>query len=338
VSGTHLMYSGVECLGRGFSRQLRKGRAITMVAERRFRFGTGGFYAPSATEYAALARKVEDLGYATLLLPDHFNDQLAPFPALIAAANATRTLRVGSFVFDNDYRHPTVLAKEAATVDLLTDGRLELGIGAGYFGRDYAETGIAFDPAGVRVGRLIEAVAVIKGLFGPAPLTFGGEFYTVTELDGFPKPVQQPHPPILIAGGGQRMLSFAAREADIIGLIMKSRDGSLDLSDGSAAATTERVEWIRHAAGERFPEIELNVLVLDVAITDRREEGAEQIGRKWGISPDQVLDSVHFLVGTTDQIADQLEGWREELRISYVAVMPEFMDSFAPVVARLAGR
>jgi probable F420-dependent oxidoreductase len=309
-----------------------------MVVDRRFRFGTGGFYAPSAIEYAALARKVEDLGYATLLLPDHFNDQLAPFPALIAAANATRTLRVGSFVCDNDYRHPTVLAKEAATVDLLTDGRFELGMGAGYFGPDYAQTGIAFDPAGVRVSRLIEAVGVVKGLFGPGPFTFSGEHYSVTGLDGFPKPVQQPHPPILIAGGGQRMLSFAAREADIVGLIMKSRDGSLDTSDGSVAATAQRIEWIRRAAGERFARIELNVLVLDVVITDRRRHGAEQIGRKWGMSPDQVLDSVHFLVGTTDQLADQLQGWREELHISYIAVMPEYMDSFAPVVARLAGR
>ncbi|GAA1948468.1 TIGR03621 family F420-dependent LLM class oxidoreductase [Microbacterium deminutum] len=308
-----------------------------MTVDRRFRFATGAFYAPSAGEYAALARKIEDLGYAALLLPDHFNDQLTPFLALLAAANATKTLRVGSFVCDNDYRHPAVLAKEAATLDLLTDGRLELGLGAGYFGPDYAQTGIPYDAPGVRVSRLIEAVHVINGLFGPTPVTFAGEYYTIAELDGFPKPVQQPHPPILIAGGVQRILSLAAREADIVGLLMRSRDGALDFDDDSVAATAERVEWVRQAAGARFDDIELNILVLDVEVTAERQQGAEQIGRRWGISGDQVLDSVHFLVGTVDEIVDQLRGWREQLSISYIAVMPHRMDEFAPVVARLAG-
>jgi probable F420-dependent oxidoreductase len=309
-----------------------------MDVDRRFRFGTGGFHAPSAREYAALARKVEDLGYATLLMPDHFGEQLAPLPALVAAANATTTLRVGTFVCDNDFRHPTALAKEAATVDLLTDGRFEFGLGAGYFGPDYAQTGIAYDDARVRVSRLIEAVGVIKGLFGPEPVTFSGDYYHVDGLNGFPKPVQQPYPPILIAGGGPRMLSFAAREADIVGLMMKSRDGGLDFEDGSVAATAKRVEWIRHAAGARFDGIELNILILDVLITSQRKQGAEQIGKKWGISGDQVLESVHFVVGTIDQIADELQRWREQLSVSYIAVMPEFMDQFAPIVARLAGR
>ena len=309
-----------------------------MDIHRRFRFGTGGFHAPSAAKYAALARKIEDLGYATLLIPDHFGDQFAPFLALLAAANATQNLRVGSFVCDNDFRHPAVLAKEAATLDILTDGRLELGLGAGYFGPDYAQTGIPDDPPGVRVGRLIEATAVLKGLFGPEPVTFSGEHYELADLDGSPKPLQQPHPPILIAGGGERMLTFAAREADIVGLMMKSRNGALDFADGSVGATARRVEWVREAAGARFDAIEVNILVLDLLITARRRQGAEQIGRKWGISGDEVLDSVHFLVGTVDQIADQLESWREKMSISYVAVMPEFMEQFAPVVARLAGK
>ncbi len=308
-----------------------------MVVDRRFRFATSAFYAPSAKEYADQARKVEDLGYAALLLPDHFNDQFAPLPALVAAANATRTLRVGPFVCDNDFRHPAVLAKEAATVDLLTDGRLELGLGAGYFGPDYAQTGIPYDAAGVRVSRLIEAVAVIKGLFGPAPFTFEGEYYRVVDLNGFPKPLQQPYPPLLIAGGGPRMLTLAAREADIVGLIMRSRDGALDFEDGSVAVTAQRVDWIRRAAGTRFDDIELNILVLDMEITTDRQHGAEQVGRRWGITADQALDSVHFLVGTTDQIADQLQDWRNRLRISYIAVMPALMEQFAPVVGRLAG-
>jgi probable F420-dependent oxidoreductase len=309
-----------------------------MTSQRPFRFGTGIFRAPSATDYAALARKIQDLGYATLLIPDHMGEQFAPLIALMAAANATQTLRVGSYVCDNDFRHPALLAKEAATLDLLTGGRFEFGLGAGYLGPDYTQTGIPYDPPGVRVSRMIEAVRVIKGLFGPAPVTFSGTYYNVAQLDGFPKPIQQPHPPILIAGGGQRILSFAACEADIIGLLMKSNGPALDFADGSVATTAQRVEWVRQAAGARFATIELNTLVFDVLITDQRQQGAEQIGRKWGISGDQVLDSVHFLVGTVDQITEQLQLWREQLSISYIAVFPDCMEHFAPIVARLAGQ
>jgi probable F420-dependent oxidoreductase len=308
-----------------------------MAPQRLFRFGTGAFHAPSAKEYAALARIIEELGYATLLIPDHVGEQLAPLIALMAAANATQTLRIGSYVCDNDFRHPAILAKEAATLDLLSDGRFEFGLGAGYFGADYTQTGIAHDPGGVRVSRLIEAVSIIKGFFGPAPVTSSGTYYRVAQLDGFPKPIQQPHPPILIAGGGRRILSFAAREADIIGLLMKSNGSALDFADGSVAATTQRVEWIRQAAGARFATIELNILVFDVLITDQRQQGAEHIGQKWGLSADQVLDSVHFLVGTVDQITEQLQLWREQLSISYIAVVPHCMQIFAPIVARLAG-
>jgi probable F420-dependent oxidoreductase len=313
-------------------------RRTMMTKQRPFRFGTGAFHATSASEYAALARKIEALGYATLLIPDHFGEQFAPLIALMAAADATQTLRIGSFVCDNDFRHPVVLAKEAATLDLLSGGRLEFGIGAGYMGTDYTQSGIPYDAPGVRVSRLIEAVGIIKGLFGPAPVTSSGTYYTVTQLDGFPKPLQQPHPPILIAGGGQRILSFAAREADIIGLLMKSKGPTLDFADGSVAATAQRVEWIRQAAGTRFATLEFNTLVFEVLITDQRHQGAEQIGRKWGVPGAQVLDTVHFLVGTINQITEEIQMWREQLGISYIAVMPEYMDVFAPVVAHLAGQ
>src|SRR5207253_6767082 len=185
------------------------------------------------------ARRAEELGYSTFLLPDHYVNDLATTPALAIAAEATNTLRVGSFVFDNDFRHPAAVAKEAATLDLLSDGRFELGIGAGWHGPEYQQTGIPFEPPGVRVGRLEEAVTIIKALFGEEPVNFSGKHYTINGLVGLPKPVQRPHPPILIAGGGKRVLSLAAREADIVGLHIKTyADGSGgDMTSTSADAT-----------------------------------------------------------------------------------------------------
>src|SRR5437016_11924644 len=191
------------------------------------------------------------MGFSTLYLPDHFTEQPGPIAALMAAADATTKLRVGSLVFDNDYRHPIVLAKEAATLDLLSDGRFELGIGAGWHGPDYEQTGIPFDPPRVRVSRLEEAVTVIKRLFGEEPVNFSGKYYTINGLTGLPRPVQRPHPPIFIAGGGKRVLSLAAREADIVGLHVKTyADGSGgDVSSTSGDATLEKLEWVRQAAG-----------------------------------------------------------------------------------------
>jgi probable F420-dependent oxidoreductase len=254
----------------------------SMATRRRFRFGTGSYRARSRDDYLTLARKVEDLGYAILLTPDHFEDQLAPLAALMAAAEATRTLRIGSYVFANDFRHPAVLAKEAATLDVLSEGRFELGIGTGYLGPDYATTGIPLDPPGVRVSRLAEAVQIIKGLFADEPVTVTGTHYCVAGLDGYPKPHQRPHPPLLIAGGGKSLLSLAAREADIVGLLMGSRDGGLDFSSGSTAATAQRVEWVRQAAGDRFADLEFNTLVFGVVLTDHRQQAAEGAGSTAG--------------------------------------------------------
>jgi probable F420-dependent oxidoreductase len=186
------------------------------VTPRPFRFGvTGG--RQTRQEWLDLARKTDDLGYSTLLLPDHFGPQLAPLPALLAAATATPRLRVGTIVLDNDFRHPALLAKEAATIDLMTDGRFELGIGAGWMEADYRVSGLPFDPAGVRVARLTEAVQIIKAFFADdGPVTFHGKYYRVDNLQPGPRPSQRP--PLLIAGTRRRMLTLAAREADIVGL------------------------------------------------------------------------------------------------------------------------
>src|SRR3954454_18343105 len=189
-----------------------------MAHPRKFRFGVQLMNAKDGTDWAEQARRAEALGYSTLFLPDHFGDQLAPLPAMMAAADATMTLRVGALVHDNDYKHPVVLAKEVATVDLLSGGRVEFGIGAGWMTTDYEQSGIPKDRDGVRIAKMVEALDIYRGLWAPGPFSFKGEHYTIDGLDGPPKPVQQPHPPILIGGGGPKVLRIAAQHADIVGI------------------------------------------------------------------------------------------------------------------------
>src|SRR6266851_1148225 len=239
-----------------------------MGSSRPFRFGVINERMQTASAWNADARRTEQLGYSTFLIrdhfvPDHFGDQFAPFSALMAAANVTKTMRVGSFVIDNDYRHPVVLAKEATTLDLLSGGRFELGIGAGWLRSEYQQAGMVFEPAGVRVSRLEEAIKVLKGLFAGQPLTFAGDHYTITNLNGFPKPAQRPHPPILVGAGSKRMLALAAREADIVGILPKALpDGTIseEITERLPATMAQKVEWVRQAAGERFHELELNMV------------------------------------------------------------------------------
>ncbi len=305
-----------------------------------FRFGVQCHRAASAAEWAATARRVEDLGYSTLMVPDHFGDQLAPLAALQAAADATSSLRVGALVLDNDFRHPVVLAKEAATIDLLSGGRLELGVGAGWMRTDYEQSGIPHDPAGVRIDRMVESIAVLKGLFADGAFSFAGEHYTVTGLDGLPKPVQKPHPPLIVGGGGRRVLSVAAREADIVGINVNLAAGEVGRDAGRNAtpdATAEKVAWVREAAGERFDDLELNVLVFVVMITDDRQSAAEALAGGFGISPEEALATPHALVGTMEQIVEDLQERRERYGISYVVVQEGGLDAMAPVIDRLAG-
>ncbi len=307
-----------------------------------FRFGIQVSGAPSREAWIATARKAEALGYSTLLVDDHLGNPLAPLPALAATAEVTTTLRIGTFVLANDFRHPVLLAREAATVDLLSDGRLELGLGTGYALPDYIQSGIPLDPPGVRVSRFAEAVQIIKGMFADTPLTFEGRYYSVHDLNGLPKPMQRPHPPILIGGGGQRMLSIAAREADIVSVNIKTTPaGAFDFSSLTAEATAQKLVWVHEAAGERFDALELNLLVPVVAITDNQRSAAEQMLRHWGIpaeafSVEQVLESPSALLGSVDQIVETLQARRERSGFSYIVVW-EPIEQFAPIVARLAG-
>jgi len=309
------------------------------VAIRPFRFGVTAPTPSGGTDWAERARRVEQLGYSMLVVPDHFRDHLAPVPALVAAALATTRLRVGSLVFSNDFRHPAVLAKEAATIDVLSGGRFELGLGGGWLRAEYDQAGIPFDAPGTRVERLEEAVTIIKGLLAGERVTFAGRHYTIADLEGRPTPVQRPHPPIAIGGGGRRTLTLAAREASIVGLVPRARrDGSgLDLSDLSDAATREKLEWVRAGAGARFDSLEINALIQAVVVADQRMTAADQLASRFKVAREVVLETVYVAVGTIDEICETLRQRRERHGISYLTVFERDMEAFAPVVERLAG-
>jgi probable F420-dependent oxidoreductase len=311
-----------------------------MLEHRPFRFGIQLSNAPSGADWASLAAKAEDLGYSTLFLPDHFGDQLAPIPAMTAAADATSELRVGTLVFDNDYKHPVVLAKEVATIDLLSDGRVELGLGAGWMNSDYEQSGIPKDPARVRIDRMEEAITVIKGCFGDGPFDFTGDHYRISGLDGLPKPVQRPHPPLLIGGGGRRVLGLAGREAQIVGINPALRSGNADAEaaqDGTAEQTDEKLGWVREAAGDRFDDIELNMLVLASIVTDDRRGTAEAMAPMFGLDPGALDWYPHALIGPVEQMCDDLRARRERWGVSYWVFQGGALDDLTPVGAELAG-
>ena len=307
-----------------------------------FRFAVQCSSPPSADarSWRELARRCEGLGYSSLTVSDHLDEQLAPIAALSAAAAATTTLRLGAMVFCNDYRHPVVLAKEAATLDVLSEGRLDLGIGAGWLASDYRRAGIPLDPPTVRIDRLAEAITVLKCLFADEPCRFSGRHYRVDGLPGTPRPVQRPHPPILVGGGGRRLLSLAAREADVVGLNPRMDRGAIDASagaDATAEATERKIGWIREAAGERWPRLTLQVRVHLVVVTEHREQVAEDLAAGFGLDPQQALDTPHALCGSHRQIVETLLERRERFGISAIGVGLDALEDLAPVVARLAG-
>lgn len=283
------------------------------MANRKFRFGISG-RGETLAQWKDFARKAEDLGYSSLDLPDHFARQLAPLPALVAAAQVTTTLRFATTMLDNDFRHPAVLAKEAATVDVLTDGRFELGIGTGSQPHDNEMTGIPLDPPGVRVERMQEVLRILKLHFGDQEtIDFEGKHYRIKELPAYPKPVQRPMP-IMMGARGPRMLRLAAREADIIGILP---------GDAGPEGLGEQMAVIRKAAGDRYDSLEFTRLYFDVQVDGKPDRMFEGRGPS--------------LVGSRDQVVEQLQRLREEHDISYIMVIGPQIDAFAPVVAKLAG-
>jgi probable F420-dependent oxidoreductase len=306
-----------------------------------FRFGVNVGSSASRNEWTDKARKIEGLGYSTLNVPDHLTNLMAPMPALISAAEATKHLRVGTNVLNNDLRHPVLVAREAATVDLLTDGRLQLGLGAGSIRSEYDQIGSAFDTGGTRVERLTEAVTIIKGLLAGEKVTLAGRHYQVTGHAIDPLPVQKPHPTILIGGNGRRLLTLAAQEADIVGLSgLTFRQGGAvpaDLSGWRVSAIDERLVLMREAAGEdRYARLELNVLVQRVIVTDDRRSAAEDLTSRWTqLTADEILQSPYVLIGTVNQIVEDLLARRERWGFSSYVIFEHYADAFAPVLARV---
>jgi probable F420-dependent oxidoreductase len=302
-----------------------------MCAVRPFRFAVAASWASSRNEWVAKARRAEELGYDVFLVPDRTGRQLAPVPALMAIADATSRLRIGSFVFANDFRRPLLLAKEVATLDLLSSGRVEFGLGAGWSTPDYERLGLSYDRPGLRVERLREAVRLMKRLFTEERVDFSGTHYRARRARLAPKPVQRPMPPLMIGGGGKRVLTLAAREADIVALVPRvDSRGRHVASDVTGGATARKVEWIRTAAGERAERIEIQSFVVDVAIG-----GAAAWAKRL---PAALVDSPYFLYGSTAQVVGDLERRRERFGISYYPVPDHAMENFAPVVAALRGR
>lgn len=310
-----------------------------MAHPRRFRFATELHEPLPDRSWVDSAREIEQLGYSTVFFPDHFDEGPGPIAAMAVSAAATTTLNVGALVLDCDFRHPAVLARELATIDALSGGRLEVGLGAGWKNVDYERSGIPMDRPGVRVSRLIEHAAVLKGLWGEGPFSFEGEHYRITELDGTPAPHRPGGPPILVGGGAPRLLRWAGATADIVGVNASIHSGEIDeaaAQDALAERIDEKVGWLREGAGDRFDDLELNAWLAAAELTDDPAV-AEGIAALFGTDAAALRRSPLGLVGSPDDVVEMLEERRERWGYSYTVIPADRARDFAPIVARLAG-
>lgn len=316
-----------------------------------FRFAVQATKATTGAQWRDLARKVEDLGYATLFVADHYlgpgpaaresrlpPQHLAPIAAMATAAAVTERLRVGCRVFCVDYHVPAVLAKEAATLDLLSDGRLEFGIGAGWSEREYRAMGLDFAPPARRVDKLEEVVALLKAHWSGEPLDHRGAHATATGYAGLPLPAQRPRPPIMIGGARERVLSLAAREADVVSINNVPFDAVNEAGRTPAEEAAHRFAVVRDAAGERLPALEIESSPFFAEITDDPAAAAGRVAELMGVPPDGLLAHPNVLVGSLDEVADRLQERREVFGANYITVQQRELERFAPVVTRLAGR
>ena len=311
---------------------------------RPFRFLADARDVANLSGLRATVRRAEAVGIDTLVVPDHLIPQLAPTPTMAAICALSDRLRVAAFVTNNDLRHPAVLAQELASIDVLSDGRLDVAIGAGWNRAEYDAIGLRFDPTPVRQARLAESIAVLKGCFARGPFSFVGRHYTITDYDAYPKPVQQPHPPFLIGGGGRRTLELAAREADVVGLAPRILpNGAPDPRSVTFEGTREKVDWVRTAAGDRFGQLTMNIYpsMTGVSVTEHplREAGevAERIGARSGIpiTAEALLESPHIFIGTRGDFVAKFRRLRDELGIT--SIMVGGVDELSSVVEELAG-
>ena len=309
-----------------------------------FRFGVEIKTPLPGLTWAQTAKKVEELGYSTLVMPDHFQDEFAPGPGLATAAAATTTLRLSAHVYCNDYRHPVMLAKEMATLDVLSNGRMDFGLGAGWMRSDYEEAGLDYDPPGVRIDRMVESLQIIRGLFADGPVDFEGEHYTIRGLEGLPKPVQSPVP-VVIGGGGRRMLTLAGRHADIVGVNANLRSGEIGLdamNDVMPDRFDAKLGWVRDAAGDRFDQLELNVLVASAQITGggkATREAMEATATMFDKPVDVTADVPLLLIGSPAEMADTLRQRRQRWGFNYMVLQADNSDlvGFSAVISELAG-
>ena len=306
---------------------------------RGFRFAVTASHGRDAAAWVALACRAEELSYSALLVPDHLGHQLSPIASLATAAAATSSLRIGGFVFANDFRHPLMLAREAATLDLLSDGRLELGLGAGWRTSDYRQLGMTYDAPGRRIDRLVESIGLVKRLLSGETVTHTGPQYRLTAARVWPRPIQRPHPPIIMGGGGPRMLRLAAREADIVGFIPQfSPRGRPILTDATATALDRKVAIVREAAGDRFEHLELNLFIVDAGMIGSGRPAPESMLAAAKLATVGLAGSPYFLYGTLSGLRERLERRRERSGISYYAIRQESMEAMAPLVAALSDR
>ena len=306
---------------------------------RPFRFGVQLWTALSRAGWRDKVRKVEDLGYDTLVVADHIGDGVAPLQGLTAAADASGKLRLGTLVLDNDFRHPVVLAREVAALDVLSDGRFELGLGAGWLGRDYERLGLSFDPPAVRVQRLEESLEIVTRALAGESVSFSGMHYKVSDFEVQPQPVQNPVP-LMLGAGGRRVLRLAAKRANIVGILPVAKpDGSGFIEEEQGeVAFVRKIELLRAAAGERFGEIELNLLIQAVEIADDERAAAEKLAAEWEEPVDPILDMPFVLLGPVPAIVDKVLRLQEELGFSYLTLFEKDFERFAPVLAKLEGR
>lgn len=305
-----------------------------------FRFGIQASSQPDRASWVNLAQRTEANGFDVLTMPDHFTDQLAPIPALMTAADHTTTLRVGALVWDNDYKHPVVLAKELATIDVLSGGRLELGLGAGWMISDYEQSGIIYDRPGVRIDRFIEGLEVIRGCMAAESFSYSGKHYTITNYNGLPKPIQAPCPPILIGGGGKRVLTYAAQHADIVGVNATLTAGAVGpdvIATMSAAAVDDKVAIVRNSVGGRVNDIEMNIRAFMVNVTDDASGAINRLASAMHVDDSMIAETPFALIGPPSKLIEDLIARRERWGFSYVIVGGDDVDKFAPVVAALRG-
>jgi probable F420-dependent oxidoreductase len=308
------------------------------MTTRPFRFGAKATKATSGKEWADLARNAEALGYDSFQIDDHFGQMLAATPAIMAAASATEKILVGHHVAGVDFRNPVSFAKEAATIDLLSDGRFMMGIGAGWSKDDYAVAGIDQQNALTRIERLSEAVDIFRGLWGAEKFAFEGKHFHVAEVDGYPKPVSTI--PVLIGGGGQKMLTLAAQKADIVGINPKIVGRSINprsMSTAAADAVDEKIAWVKEAAGSRFGDLELQLQIFVTVVTDNPSDMIGKLAPAFGLPEEVVANAPFFQIGTIEQITENLQSIRERWGISYIVFQNDAVIPVASVVAALKG-